>query len=349
MVTKVQIADIPILLKNVDFLKILTPIETQLIKPFLIKNKFTNLNKRGFLVNFKAYSNIRRRHNGYKASHTLIKKIKSFFPNTKDIRFKRDFFVFTKRLLSFYLLDNRQNYKRVNRLINSNYSRIVFNRHSFVIFDCKSKSTNIVYMPIVMRQRRSVLYRWPYHLNVMKLFFRALLSYQKDGILLHASSLEIGGLGLVFIGQGNSGKSTVVKLLRPDRTLSDETTVIRKINNTYKAFPNPWWNGYGIRNINIHNPQKPVRLKALFFIKKSKDKTSLRKLEFKEALSMLIYIDHSFQQCGLWDNKIGIKECYLFFYDLLKSIPAFQLNIKKGRKFKEDFLVLLNKHFKENG
>ena len=137
-------------------------------------------------------------------------------------------------------------------------------------------------------------------------------------------------------------------MLKPDRVLSDEATVIRKLNNVYKIFSNPWWNGDNVMNIKINNPHKPAQLKAIFFITKSK-KTNLRSLKFKEALAMLIYRDRSFQQAGFCDNKIGIKEFYIFSQDLLRTIPAFELNIKRGARFKKDFAVLLNQHFEENG
>lgn len=348
MAAKIQIARVPIFLKNVNFLKILNPTEAHLIKPFLKQGApANNFKKRGFLVDLKAIRNIKRPKD-FKVSPELIKKIQSIFFNTNEKMFKNIFLIFAKRLLIFYLIDTQENKRRFVNLLNdtNDYSKLILNPYSCVIFNGRLRKADIVYMPVSIRDQKSELYSWPYHLNMLKLFFRMALNYRRDGILLHASSVEIGSQGFVFIGPGNSGKSTVARMLKPDRVFSDETAVIRKINNVYKIFSNPWWNGDNAMNIKINNPQKPAQLKAIFFIKKS-EKTRLRRLKFKEALATLIYRDRSFQQAGFCDNKIGIKEFYTFSQDLLKNIPAFELNIKKGRRFKEKFAVLIKGVFKK--
>jgi hypothetical protein len=64
-------------------------------------------------------------------------------------------------------------------------------------------------------------------------------------------------------------------------------------------------------------------------------------LPYKEALAHLVYCDWDFQQKRCLDNAEGIKSFYLFAQKLLTAVPAFELQVKKGGRFADEFAALL--------
>jgi len=222
---------------------------------------------------------------------------------------------------------------------NSDGNKIIADNNSLLVFDKTSNHCN-VYLKRSNRQER----HWPYNLHILRLLLRMVINSSNNGALLHASSLEYNGDGYIFIGRGGSGKSTVARLLEPQRILSDDVTVIRKNINRYELFANPWWN-YD-KDIKIELPQKPATLKAVFFINKA-NKTSFKRLSYKKALREMMYGDAIFQQAGFFDNKSGIRSFYLFSLNLIKDIPMFELSVKKDRFFHDRFQEFISSYFQE--
>lgn len=333
----VNIADIPISIRKSKYLKMLNRVEINLLKPFIMRKRIPNdLEERYFSVNVKIINNIVPQKNSKKINPELAEKIRLHFFCNNDGRFKK--------ILNFYLINVKVN----NNLLKSNkdYNKIIVGNNSFLIFDKKSRQFDIYYRKPDFPKNQQYLYnKWPYNLNVLRLLMRMILHSSSEGVILHASSIEDNGYGYIFIGPAGSGKSTVVKLFKPDRVLSDDTTVIKRVNNLYQIFPNPWWNVNP--NINIQNPTMPALLRAVFFIKRAR-KASMKKLNYKESLAMLIYGERTFQQIGFFDNKTGIRNFYLFSQDLVHDIPVFELKIKKSNKFKEEFYTLLKHHLGKN-
>jgi hypothetical protein len=132
--------------------------------------------------------------------------------------------------------------------------------------------------------------------------------------------------------------------LAPWRILSDETAVIRKGENGYELFANPWWNLND--GIDIKVSQRPAILKAIFFIRKAR-KTRLKKMNYNKAFLSLIFGDSPFQQAACIDNKSGIRSFYLLASELVKEMPVFELFVKKDRYFKDRFQELLSSHLRD--
>ena len=51
----------------------------------------------------------------------------------------------------------------------------------------------------------------------------------RGGFLLHASGIEVGGLGIVFVGQSGAGKSTIASMFPDDAVLNDELIAITDV------------------------------------------------------------------------------------------------------------------------
>lgn len=331
----INVASIPFYITGEDFLKALTTVEKKLLRPFIVKGRAP---AHSIVTNIKIIGRIPCNKNN-KIGYSLINKIRPFFPSDIDKRLVKSQQQFIESL-GFYLSDKE--IKKIGDYLRgrNNHNKIVIGWSSLLFFNKETRRCNIFLKKASYEERR-----WAYNLNILRLLLRMIFNSEGKGMLLHASSVEEKGYGYIFIGRGSSGKSTAARLLKPQRILSDDTTVIRKKNNVYELFANPWWNPD--KDIKIKYPQQPVPLKAAFFIKKAK-KTSLKMVSYKKALCALIYGDSICQQAGFFDNKIGIRNFYLFSLKLVKDIPVFELCVKKDHSFKDKFQKLVNRYF-QNG
>jgi len=338
-----KVADIPIIIRSNSFLNAFSPLEYFLIKPFIRHQKLSSrLMKKTFSVDIKVVNSESLRGD-FKVNPELIEKIKSMFHN-HDVRFYSVFDNFRRKSLPHYLMGSRIKQKLLSDILDSNtdHNKLMISSDSFLIFDQRTLRCNAYYsLPMFLQQQQDLCDTRPYKLNILRLFLRMIMNSKNDGIMLHASSIEDRGYGYAFIGPSGSGKSTIIRMLNPARILSDDTTIIRRINDTYKLFPNPWCND----DIQIEHAGKPAALRAMFFIKQARN-TSIRRLNPKDALKMLIYDDRPFHQYGFFDNKTGIKNFYLFSQELIHQIPAYELKVKKSKRFKQEFQELLSKSLK---
>lgn len=107
-----------------------------------------------------------------------------------------------------------------------------------------------------------------------------------DGLLLHASSVSLGGNAFVFPARPEGGKSTIARLLQGDEVIGDELVAVRRTRNAVTVYGTPFWNAGP-----EHSPppaQAPV--KAICLLTKA-DSTSATKLEPVEmAAKMLPHI-----------------------------------------------------------
>lgn len=332
------IAGIRISIKGCDFKKRWSPVEKKLLAPFIIKRPAgENASITVFTRSFK----IAPAGEISPAASKLAELLKDFFHYKGKCPSWTFFDLFLKNGLTPYLKGNARRQKKLAALLKDSGgsgNRILFQYRSFVFYDKKSGRYELV---LGKTNPSSKQRPWALdNLAALKLLFRMIVNSKKDGALLHASSVEQDGAGYVFVGPGGAGKSTVARMLSPDRILSDDTTVVRQTGHAYTIHSNPWWN--------LENPKCPARpfspvpLKALFFIEKGK-RTRLEALDYKAAMATLIYRDIHFQQAGLCDNKEGVKAFYLLAQDLLARVPTFKLRIKKSRNFRAEFLKLINR------
>jgi hypothetical protein len=110
-------------------------------------------------------------------------------------------------------------------------------------------------------------------------FLRACYSFillDRKGFLLHSSAVNAGGMGLVFSGPTNAGKSTIASL-SGFSLLNEEMNVIRRIDGGVYVFSTPF--GGEEKSVRTRLP-----LEKVFFIKKS-DKNSLHPMDAFESLT----------------------------------------------------------------
>ena len=80
----------------------------------------------------------------------------------------------------------------------------------------------------------------------------ALLSL--DGFLLHAASVVRDGRAYVFTGRSGAGKSTLASLAPEGSVLTDEISLLRKVDGEWRAYGTPFWGEFRAAGQNTSAP-----------------------------------------------------------------------------------------------
>jgi len=93
---------------------------------------------------------------------------------------------------------------------------------------------------------------------------------EREGILVHASSVLINGRGYLFAGRSGAGKSTISNCfkLAGYEILNDDRIAIRRIGDRFRVFGTPW---PGEADIAVNNS---ACLEGIFFIRHGSENTS---------------------------------------------------------------------------
>lgn len=144
---------------------------------------------------------------------------------------------------------------------------------------------------------------------------------RKQGILLHASGIEIKGGAYVFPGRSGAGKSTLARLFTEKGVgvlFSDDRIAVRKRKNVFYAFGTPWPGEAGIA-VNRHAP-----LKGICFIYKG-PANRIQKIPPKEAVTRLFPVTTI-----PWYDRNVLPDLFDTCEDLITQVPTYDLYFTKG-------------------
>jgi len=158
--------------------------------------------------------------------------------------------------------------------------------------------------------------------SIIRIFY-SILTVVNQGFLMHSSSLIHKGKGYLFFGVSGSGKSTVVKLSESDTCLSDELSMIIKVEGNYIVSGTPFHGELPIYT------NRQAELRNLFILKKSPD-DFFRKLGDVEAYTSIMRNILFF--CDDWGLKQLIFNTTI---DLVKHTGVYEMNFTKTNKFWE--------------
>lgn len=218
-----------------------------LIRPFTQKS-WHNKKKKMFFASIK---NLERPKYLNKAPFSKLKDILKSNFKQNIVTFEFAFRDFIKNLYPCFA-SNGLNHDKIIQVFKDKKDRVVVHKDFAVMLNKRLMMFNIYHVKNKM----------PPLTEILKSMISMALDLNPDGLILHASSIKYRGYGYAFVGNSGSGKSTIVKMLRPEKVFSDDMTAIRKTGASYKIFPTPWWNQR--KNIYIKNFPRPAVLKALF-------------------------------------------------------------------------------------
>ena len=148
-------------------------------------------------------------------------------------------------------------------------------------------------------------------------FYTQLLKF--NGMMLHASAVELDGKAYLFSGPSGMGKSTHTRLWQTvfgsdrARVFNDDKPALRRLEDGWFAYGTPWCGKDGI-NINMKVP-----LAGICFLKRGEE-NMIRRLTPIEATSRVIAQTlRRFNKPENLDRMIGLVD------RLVSEIPIFEL------------------------
>lgn len=152
-------------------------------------------------------------------------------------------------------------------------------------------------------------------LNSFLRFVYSIILLKEDGFLVHASSLIRNGKGYLFPGKSGVGKTTITQLSNDSKLLTDDISLIKKVNGKFIAFSTPFW---GELKLGVENMSTPIN-NILFPIQDKKN--YLEKLGTLNALQMLLTNILFFA-----NNKTFSEQLFELSYDFVNSAEAYELH-----------------------
>lgn len=147
-------------------------------------------------------------------------------------------------------------------------------------------------------------------------FYHQLL--QHDGLMLHASAVELDGRAYLFSAPSGTGKSTHTRLWQQvfgekAKVFNDDKPALRLFDGVWYAYGTPWCGKDGI-NINMKAP-----LAGICFLKQAQ-KNEILRLNPQEAVGWLV-----FQTMRRFKRRESMELMLSHLDKLARRIPVFEL------------------------
>lgn len=96
--------------------------------------------------------------------------------------------------------------------------------------------------------------RHEYALDSLLRMFLSWALLPQEGFLLHAATVVRNGKAFVFVGRSGAGKSTVASLSPQGSVLTDEISLLKRVDNEWRAFGTPFWGEFRADGSNASAP-----------------------------------------------------------------------------------------------
>lgn len=111
-----------------------------------------------------------------------------------------------------------------------------------------------------MAEARVAMRELTYTLDAVLRIFYSILLIRSGGLLLHAASVGLDGVGVAFVGPTESGKSDVCRLGHGGIHLTDELSPVKASGNGFTVFGSPFWGLFERGGANVGVPLAAVLL-----------------------------------------------------------------------------------------
>lgn len=171
-------------------------------------------------------------------------------------------------------------------------------------------------------------------------FYAELLRYQ--GMMLHASAVELDSMAYLFSGPCGTGKSTHVRLWQDSfgeaaQVFNDDKPALRYVDGRWYAYGTPWCGKDGI------NQNKKVPLAGICFLKQAEE-NRIRQLDIREAMNLVIYQTlHKFKTSERLDLMLTIVD------QLVREIPCYEMENRPEPEAAKLSFVTMSRRAQEIG
>jgi hypothetical protein len=163
-----------------------------------------------------------------------------------------------------------------------------------------------------------------YDLDSLLRILLSVLLVERRGCLLHAATVVRGGKAYVFMGRSGAGKSTVASLAPAGSVLTDEISLLRCDEGTWRAYGTPFWGEFRADGQNRAAPLAGILALA------QAPRNRVQRIPPRQALA------------GLLGNTLFFapgrepRERLLgILAGLLQSVPVYRLEFRKEPSFWE--------------
>lgn len=147
-------------------------------------------------------------------------------------------------------------------------------------------------------------------------FYFELLKY--DGMMLHASAVELNGKAYLFSAPSGIGKSTHTRLWQKvfgsdAIVFNDDKPALRRLDGIWYAYGTPWCGKDGI------NQNRKVPLAGICFLKQGSE-NKIRRLDSAEAVQNLVWqTKRRFKLMESLDRMLPLVD------SIVRNIPVFEM------------------------
>lgn len=203
--------------------------------------------------------------------------------------------------------DDQLPYPHIEKISNTSYNIIWSGLEG--IFDIENKEGKLICMHFV-------------RLNSFLRILISLVLLEQQGFIVHASSLIKDYKGYIFPGKSGAGKTTITNLSYDSHILSDEVSLVKKINDEFKAYGTPFPGEFSKSGENVSSSIN----KILFPYKD--DKNFLKKIGPFQALELLLP-----NVIFYYDNPKLKKKLFDLCFEFVQNIPTFELHFLPDPNF----------------
>jgi hypothetical protein len=166
--------------------------------------------------------------------------------------------------------------------------------------------------------------RHEYALDSLLRMYLSWVLLTQDGFLLHAASVTRNGKAYIFVGRSGAGKSTVASLSPRGTVLTDEISLLKRVNGEWRAFGTPFWGEFKADGANTSAP-----VAGIFRLIQARE-NRIEPLRPADLLKALL-------PCVLFfSSNVGDHERLLqILIGTIREIPGFHLHFRKNRSFWE--------------
>ena len=155
------------------------------------------------------------------------------------------------------------------------------------------------------------------YMETGELFYSKLLMF--DGLMLHASAVELDGRAYLFSGPCGMGKSTHTRLWQQvfgdkAQVFNDDKPALRRLEDRWYAYGTPWCGKDGI-NINMRIP-----LAGICFLRKAEE-NGIQRLSPQSAIGKIVG-----QTLHLFAGKRHLEAMLTHVERLVQEVPIFELH-----------------------
>jgi hypothetical protein len=150
-----------------------------------------------------------------------------------------------------------------------------------------------------------------------------------DGVMLHGLGIEKQGIGYLFLGLSESGKSTIARFSPPEEVISDDGIIVQKIHPDFYLVPAPIDQASSYRGDLKRGPEAWARLSAGFLLEKD-SRVYLERLLPSDACSIIMKNHiHFFRHFA----AESVRKTFSLISDLCRQVPFYRLHFKRDPSF----------------